>query len=122
MVRSLWNTVLAGPGDRYRCVVPELPFGAHGAPMPDGADLSLPAIATLLAEFLAELDLQRVTLVCNDWGGAQLLISPGGSDRVANSANGARGAELPGLIRGVTALPPGTPPYSTSKCCDRVTC
>ncbi|MCY3924875.1 MAG: hypothetical protein OXG52_05110, partial [bacterium] len=41
-------------------------------------DLSLPAIATLLAEFLAELDLQRVTLVCNDWGGAQLVISPGG--------------------------------------------
>ncbi|MXV89806.1 MAG: hypothetical protein F4004_03925 [Acidimicrobiia bacterium] len=46
--------------------------------------LSLPAIATLVAEFLTELDLQRVTLVCNDWGGAQLVISPGGSDRVAN--------------------------------------
>ncbi|MCY3951238.1 MAG: hypothetical protein OXG69_01675, partial [bacterium] len=57
-------------GDRYRCVVPELPFGAHATPMPDGADLSLRAIATLLAEFLTELDLQRVTLVCNDWGGA----------------------------------------------------
>ncbi|MYI57033.1 MAG: alpha/beta hydrolase, partial [Acidimicrobiia bacterium] len=69
---------------RYRCVVPELPFGAYTTPMPDGADLSLPAIATLLADFLTELDLQRVTLVCNDWGGAQLLISPGGSDRVAN--------------------------------------
>ena len=52
--------------------------------MPHGAGLSLPAIATLLAEFLTELDLQQVTLVCNDWGGAQLLISPGGSDRVAN--------------------------------------
>ena len=52
--------------------------------MPAGADLSLPAIATLLAELLTELDLQRVTLVCNDWGGAQLVISPGGSDRVAN--------------------------------------
>ncbi|MXV89801.1 MAG: alpha/beta hydrolase [Acidimicrobiia bacterium] len=81
---SLWDTVVEGLGDRYRCVVPELPFGAHTTPMPAGADLSLPAIATLLAEFLTELDLHQVTLVCNDWGGAQLLISPGGSDRVAN--------------------------------------
>ena len=75
---SLWGTVVEGLGDRYRCVVPELPFGAHTTPMPDGADLSLPAIATLLAEFLTELDLHEVTLVCNDWGGAQLVISPGG--------------------------------------------
>ena len=49
---SLWDTVVEGLGDRYRCVVPELPFGAHTTPMPDGADLSLPAVATLLAEFL----------------------------------------------------------------------
>ena len=40
--------------DRYRCIVPELPFGAHTTPMPDDADLSLPALATLIAEFLAE--------------------------------------------------------------------
>ena len=40
--------------------------------------LSLPALATLIAEFLTELDLHHVTLVCNDWGGAQLVISPGG--------------------------------------------
>ena len=81
---SLWDTFTAGLPNRYRCIVPELPFGAHTTPMPDGADLSLPAIATLLAEFLTELDLHQVTLVCNDWGSAQLVISPGGSDRVAN--------------------------------------
>ena len=52
--------------------------------MPDDADLSLPALATMIAEFLTELDLHHVTLVCNDWGGAQLVISPGGTDRVAN--------------------------------------
>ena len=52
--------------------------------MPDDADLSLPALATMIAEFLTELDLRHVTVVCNDWGGAQLLISPGGTDRVAN--------------------------------------
>ena len=38
----------------------------------------------MVADFLAELDLHDVTLVCNDWGGAQLVVSPGGADRVAN--------------------------------------
>ena len=84
MNRSLWDTVVGGLRGRYRCIVPELPFGAHTTPMPDDADLSLPALATLIAEFLTELDLRHVTLVCNDWGGAQLVISPGGTDRVAN--------------------------------------
>ena len=32
---TLWDTVVGGLGDRYRCVVPELPFGAHTTPMPD---------------------------------------------------------------------------------------
>ena len=42
---TLWDTVTDGLRDRYRCIVPELPFGAHTTPMP-GADLSLPALAT----------------------------------------------------------------------------
>ena len=81
---SLWDEVVGGLGDRYRCIVPELPFGAHTTPMPDDADLSLPALATMIAEFLTELDLRHVTLVGNDWGGAQLVTSPAGSNRVAN--------------------------------------
>ena len=81
---SLWDTFVEGLRDRYRRIVPELPFGAHTTPMPDDADLSLPTLATLIAEFLTELDLHHVTLVCNDWGGAQLVISPGGTDRVTN--------------------------------------
>ena len=52
--------------------------------MPDAADLTLPSMARLVAEFLAELALGDVTLVSNDWGGAQLVIWPGGSERVAN--------------------------------------
>ena len=52
--------------------------------MPDDADLSLPALATMIADFLTELDQRHVAVVCNDWGGAQLLMSPGGTDRVAN--------------------------------------
>ena len=84
MNQSLWDEVVDGLRDRYRCIVPLLPFGAHQSPMPDDSDLSLESIATMIAEFLVELDLYNVTLVCNDWGGAQLVISPGGSDRVAN--------------------------------------
>ena len=75
---------MEGLGDRYRCIVPELPFSANTTPTPDDADLSLPALASMIAEFLPELDLRHVTLVCNDWGGAQLVISPGGTDRVAS--------------------------------------
>ena len=70
--------------DKYRCIVPEIPFGAHRTPMPDDADLTLESLARMVADFLAELDLREVTLVCNDWGGAQLVVSPGGSNRVAN--------------------------------------
>ena len=81
---SVWNDVVDGLRDRYRCIVPELPFGGHRRPMPEHADLSLGSIARMVAEFLVELDLHDVTLACNDWGGAQLVISPGGSDRVAN--------------------------------------
>ena len=81
---SLWDKIVGGLRDRYRCIVPELPFGAHLTPMPDNANLTLESITTMIAGFLVELDLHDVTLVCNDWGGAQLVISPGGSDRVAN--------------------------------------
>ena len=82
---TLWNDIVDQLCDhRYRCIVPELPFGAHRTPMPDDADLTLESLVKLLAEFLAELDLRNVTLVCNDWGGAPLVVSPGGSDRVAN--------------------------------------
>ena len=60
---------------RYRRIVPEPPFGAHATPMPDDVDLSLPALATMVAEFLTEFDLHHVTLVRKDWRGAQLLMA-----------------------------------------------
>ena len=81
---SLWDEVVDGLRGSYRCIVPELPFGAHRTPMPDDAELDLESLAVMIAELLVELDLYEVTLVCNDWGGAQLVVSPGGSDRVAN--------------------------------------
>lgn len=60
------DTVVASLQDRYRCIVPALSLGAHGAPMPDDADLAVPALATILAEFLPQLDLHQVTAVCNN--------------------------------------------------------
>ena len=110
---SVWQEVVDGLRERYRCIVPELPFGAHGRPMSDGADLALPSIARMVAEFLVELDLREVTLVCNDWGGAQLVISPGRSDRVANLVLGSCEAfdnyppGLPGRLLCLSAALPG---------------
>ena len=76
MDASLWDGVVADLSSDHRCVVPTLPLGAHRHPMRADADLSLPGIARLAAEFLDRLDLDDVTLVSNDTGGAlvQLLI------------------------------------------------
>jgi len=79
MDASLWDEVIAELPAGYRCVAPTLPFGAHRHAMQADADLSLPGIARLVAEFLDRLDLADVTLVGNDTGGAlvQLLIGDG---------------------------------------------
>jgi pimeloyl-ACP methyl ester carboxylesterase len=49
--------------------------------MRPGADLSIDAIALLVAEFLERLDLHDVTLIMNDWGGPQLLVDHGRTER-----------------------------------------
>ena len=61
----------------YRCVVPDLPLGSHRTPMSPGADLSPPGLAKLIADFIEALDLDDVTLVANDTGGAlsQLVVT-----------------------------------------------
>jgi pimeloyl-ACP methyl ester carboxylesterase len=76
MDASLWDGPIAGLSAHHRCVAPTLPLGAHRRPMRDDADLSLPGIARLVAEFLDRLDLRAVTLIGNDTGGAlvQLLM------------------------------------------------
>lgn len=69
--------------DGIRVVAPTLPMGGHRWPMRPDADLSQRGTALLLAEFLDVLDLTEVTLVLNDWGGGQFLISEGRADRLA---------------------------------------
>jgi pimeloyl-ACP methyl ester carboxylesterase len=72
----------------YRCLLPTLPMGGHRVPMRPDADLTQFGMARLLGEFLVELDLDEVTLVLNDWGGGQFLVTERfpGSERVARLA------------------------------------
>ncbi|MFC6013291.1 alpha/beta fold hydrolase [Nocardia lasii] len=74
---DLWRKIVPGlAAEGHRCLTPDWPLGAHSLPMPD-ADLSLPGLADLIAEFLDALDLTDVTIVANDTGGAltQLLMT-----------------------------------------------
>jgi pimeloyl-ACP methyl ester carboxylesterase len=79
MDASLWDGPIADLSADHRCVAPTLPLGAHRHAMHADADLSLPGIARLVAEFLDRLDLHDVTLAGNDTGGAlvQLLMCDG---------------------------------------------
>jgi pimeloyl-ACP methyl ester carboxylesterase len=82
---DLWREVVpAVAGAGFRCVVPDLPLGAHTEPMRPEADLGPEGVADLLAAFLEALDLRDVVLVANDTGGAvvQLLLTRR-ADRVA---------------------------------------
>ena len=76
MDATLWDDVVARLSGGRRCVAPTLPLGAHRHPMRSDADLSLRGIARLVSEFLERLDLDDVTLVGNDTGGAivQLIV------------------------------------------------
>ena len=67
---TLWRKVTPLLEDRFRCVVPDLPLGSHRLPMAPDADLSPPGVARLVADFIAALDLEDVTLIGNDTGGA----------------------------------------------------
>jgi pimeloyl-ACP methyl ester carboxylesterase len=83
MDASLWDGPVAALSAEHRCIVPTLPLGAHDHAMNADADLSLPGIARLVAEFVDRLGLQDITLVGNDTGGALVqLLMGGGAARV----------------------------------------
>jgi pimeloyl-ACP methyl ester carboxylesterase len=73
---DFWRHVVPRLADRYRCIAPDLPWGSHSTPVRANADLSLPGMARITAEFLQALDLENVTIVANDTGGAvsQVLV------------------------------------------------
>jgi pimeloyl-ACP methyl ester carboxylesterase len=70
MGARLWDPVVHLLEDEFRCLVPELPFGAHPVPMRAGADLTTAGLGRLVADFLGALDLSDVILVGNDSGAA----------------------------------------------------
>ena len=74
---NLWRKVVAGLSADFRCVTLDLPFGSHLVPMAPDADLSPPAMADLIADAIAALELDDVTLVGNDTGGGicQLVVT-----------------------------------------------
>ena len=67
---NVWDRVVPLLAAQGRCIVPDLPLGSHSVPMRAGADLSAPGLARLIAEFMQRLELEDVTLVGNDTGGA----------------------------------------------------
>lgn len=80
----LWSDVpdrLAASG--LRCLVPDWPMGSHKTPMNDDADLAPPGMAALVVAFMDALELERVTLVGNDSGGAiSQMVTAAHPDRV----------------------------------------
>src|SRR3954453_1717720 len=66
----LWRGVAARLASDHRCLVPDWPLGSHELALKPGVDLSLPGLADLVGDFLEALDLDGVTLVANDTGGA----------------------------------------------------
>jgi pimeloyl-ACP methyl ester carboxylesterase len=84
MDASLWAQVIADLSPDHRCVAPTLPMGAHRHAMHADADLSPHGLARLVSEFLDRLDLNDVTLVGNDTGGALVqLLACAGTTRIS---------------------------------------
>jgi pimeloyl-ACP methyl ester carboxylesterase len=73
----LWDGVVDRLSERFRCLAPDWPLGAQQIAMKPEADLSPPGIAATIASFLEALDLDDVTIVGNDSGGAmsQVLVT-----------------------------------------------
>jgi pimeloyl-ACP methyl ester carboxylesterase len=74
---DLWRNVAPALADAgHRCIVPDLPLGAHSIPLSGTPDMSLPGLADILSSLFDALELEDATLVANDTGGAitQALI------------------------------------------------
>jgi pimeloyl-ACP methyl ester carboxylesterase len=67
---DLWRHVVPALAGEYRCVAPDLPHGSHTHPVRADTDLSLAGLARVVADLLEALDLDDVTIVGNDTGGA----------------------------------------------------
>jgi pimeloyl-ACP methyl ester carboxylesterase len=81
---ELWRDVAPRLAADFRVIVPDWPLGSQELPLEPGADLSPPALAQIIADFLAKLELENVTLVGNDTGGAlSQLVAVNHPERLA---------------------------------------
>jgi len=72
---DLWNDVVAELADDHRCVMFDLPLGAHRWPLDRNADRSPRSLARLILDCLDECDLRDVVLVANDTAGGLCLLA-----------------------------------------------
>ncbi len=74
---DLWRKLVEGLASNFRCVVLDLPLGAHNLPLPARAPNAPADVVALVADALEALDLEDVTLVGSDTGGAlcQMLVT-----------------------------------------------
>lgn len=72
---NLWREVVDGLADRFRCVTLDLPLGSHRIAMDAAADLSPDGCGRLIDDVLDALELEEVTLIGNDSGGAYSQIA-----------------------------------------------
>jgi pimeloyl-ACP methyl ester carboxylesterase len=79
-----WDLVLPLLPSGHRYLLPVLPMGGHRVPMREAADLTMPGMVGIVADFLDALDLTDVTLVITDWGGAIFLTDIGRDKRVGS--------------------------------------
>ncbi|HYH59893.1 MAG TPA: alpha/beta hydrolase [Thermoleophilaceae bacterium] len=81
---DLWRGVVPRLAKDFRCIVPDWPFGSHRTPLAPDADLSPPALARMVVDFMDALGLESATLVGNDTGGAICqLVATEHPDRVS---------------------------------------
>jgi pimeloyl-ACP methyl ester carboxylesterase len=81
---NLWRKVVDRLAGGHRCIVLDLPLGAHGTPVDPDADLTPPGCAAIIMDAIEALGLDRVTLVGNDSGGAYSQIGVAArADRIA---------------------------------------
>ena len=81
---DLWRKVVPRLSKSYRCIAPDWPLGSHELPMNPGADLTPSGLASLISDFMRELDLRNVTVVGNDTGTALTqILATSHPDRIA---------------------------------------
>jgi pimeloyl-ACP methyl ester carboxylesterase len=74
---NLWRKVVERLAPDFRCIVLDLPLGSHVLPLAPGAPNAVPDVAASIADAIDALELDDVTLVGNDSGGAlsQIVVT-----------------------------------------------